>query len=70
MEATTSLIEADMDAAIAFEQGEDGVMTIQGALILCQGLSDLAPFQRVMQQLPQKRCHNLPKQKTRAKKTR
>jgi len=30
----TILVEADMDDAIAREQGEDGVMTLQGALIL------------------------------------
>ena len=58
-----------MDAAIARERGEDGVIAIQGALILLQGLNDPSPFQRVMQQWPQTLCRDSPKQKTRAKKT-
>jgi hypothetical protein len=45
-----------MDLAIALERGEEGVIAILGALILSQGLNDLAPFQRVMQQLPQTIC--------------
>jgi hypothetical protein len=56
------------ELAIARERGEDGVIAIQGALILSQGLNDPSPFGRVMQQLPQTLCHDLPKQKTRAKK--
>ena len=65
----TILVDAGMDAGIARERGEDGVIAIQGALILSQGLNDPTPFERVMQQLPQTLCHDLPKQKTRAKKT-
>jgi hypothetical protein len=53
MDATTILIEAGIDDAIACEQGEDGVITIQDVLILSEDLNDLAPFHRVMQQLPQ-----------------
>ncbi|MBM0743376.1 TetR/AcrR family transcriptional regulator [Phormidium sp. CLA17] len=48
------LVEAGMDSAIAQQRGEDGVIAIQGALILAQGLNDPAPFQRVLKQLPQK----------------
>jgi AcrR family transcriptional regulator len=65
----TILVEAGMDDAIARERGEDGVIAIQGALILSQGLNDPTSFQRVMQQLPQTLCRDLPKQKTRVKKT-
>jgi len=65
----TILVEAGMDMTIARERGEDGVIAIQGALILSQGLNDPAPFQRVMQQLPQILCRDLPKQRTREKKT-
>jgi TetR/AcrR family transcriptional regulator, lmrAB and yxaGH operons repressor len=65
----TILVEAGMDAATpcgyleehARERGEDGVIAIQGALILSQGLNNPTPFQRVMQQLPQILCRNLPK---------
>lgn len=46
------LMEAGMEASIAQQRAEDGVIAIQGALILAQGLDDVAPFQRVMQQLP------------------
>lgn len=69
MDATTISVEAGMNDAIARELGEDSVIAIQDALILSQGLNDLTPFQRVMRQLPQTLHHNLPKQKTRAKKT-
>lgn len=55
----TVLIEAGMDSAIAHQRGEDGVIAIQGALILAQGLNDPAPFQRVLQQLPQKLCEGI-----------
>lgn len=55
----TVLIDAGMDSAIAHQRGEDGVIAIQGALILAQGLNDPAPFQRVLQQLPQKLCEGI-----------
>jgi AcrR family transcriptional regulator len=54
------LIDAGSDPALAQQQGENAVIAIQGALILAQGLNDPAPFQRVMQQLPQQLCNNLP----------
>lgn len=46
------LMETGMEEAIARQRAEDGVIAIQGALILTQGLNDAAPFQRVMKQLP------------------
>lgn len=48
------LIESGIDATLAHQRGEDAVITIQGGLILSQGLNDPAPFQRVIQQLPTK----------------
>jgi hypothetical protein len=77
MDATTISVEAGMNDATpcgyleehARERGEDSVIAIQDALILSQGLNDPTPFQRVMRQLPPTLCHDLPKQKTRAKKT-
>ena len=73
----TILVEAGMDLETpcgyleehARQRGEDGVIAIKGALILSQGLNDPTSFQRVMQQLPQTLCRDLPKQKTKAKKT-
>lgn len=55
----TVLTEAGMDEATARQRGEDGVIAIQGALILAQGLDDLGPFQRVIQQLPDQLCQGL-----------
>jgi TetR/AcrR family transcriptional repressor of lmrAB and yxaGH operons len=52
----TVLTTAGMDETLARQRGEDGVMMIQGALILAQGLQDPAPFQRVMQQIPETLC--------------
>ena len=54
------LIESGMNKTLAQQQAEDGVIAIQGALIVSQGLNDPAPFQRVMQQLPQRLLSNLP----------
>lgn len=53
------LIEAGMDEELARQRGEDGVIAIQGALILAQGLDNPAPFQRVIQQLPRELCRGL-----------
>lgn len=55
----TALMEAGMDAKLAQQRGEDGVLAIQGALILSQGLGDPAPFRRVIQQLPQQLCNGI-----------
>lgn len=46
------LIEGGMDEEIAYQRGEYGVIAIQGALILSQGLGSQAPFRRLIQQLP------------------
>lgn len=46
------LIEAGLEETIAQQRGEQAVISIQGALILAQGLNEPAPFQRVVQQLP------------------
>lgn len=54
------LMDAGMDEVLAHQRGEDGVIAIQGALILAQGLDNPAPFQRVIQQLPQQLCQGLP----------
>ncbi|WP_416671834.1 TetR/AcrR family transcriptional regulator [Egbenema bharatensis] len=50
------LMESGMEQNLAQERGEDALITIQGSLILAQGLHDPAPFQRVMQQLPNHLC--------------
>jgi TetR/AcrR family transcriptional regulator, lmrAB and yxaGH operons repressor len=50
------LINAGLDAKLAAQRGEDAMIAIQGALILSHGLKDFTPFQRVLQQLPQKLC--------------
>jgi TetR/AcrR family transcriptional regulator, lmrAB and yxaGH operons repressor len=50
------LIEAGFDQALAQQRGEDAIVAVQGSLILAQGLSSPAPFQRVLQQLPQQLC--------------
>jgi TetR/AcrR family transcriptional regulator, lmrAB and yxaGH operons repressor len=55
----TVLIEAGMTEELAHQRGEDGVIAIQGALILAQGLDNSAPFQRVIQQLPNTLCRGL-----------
>jgi AcrR family transcriptional regulator len=52
----TVLIASGMDESLAKQRGEDGVMAIQGALILTQGLGNSAPFQRVIEQLPDRLC--------------
>ncbi len=53
------LMEAGMDEELARQRGEDGVIAIQGALILSQGLGNPAPFQRVIEQLPKELCQGL-----------
>lgn len=50
------LIEEGLEPSIARQRGEDAVIAIQGALILAQGLDDLAPFKRILQQLPHQLC--------------
>lgn len=50
------LTDTGMDEVIARQRGEDAMIAIQGALMLSQGLDDSAPFQRVIQSLPQLLC--------------
>jgi len=52
------LIEAGMAESLAQQRAEDGVISIQGALILSQALNDPTVFQRVLQQLPQNLCRS------------
>ncbi len=52
------LVEAGMDKPLAQQRAEDAVITIQGALILSQGMNNPTSFQRVMQQLPKQLCHD------------
>lgn len=52
----TVLLELGLDQHLAQERAEDALITIQGALVLAQGLNDVAPFQRVMQKLPENLC--------------
>ncbi len=53
------LIKAGLDETMAKQRGEDAIISIQGALILSHGLRDLAPFQRVIKQLPQQLCQGI-----------
>lgn len=50
------LVESGLDEELAQQRGEDGMIAIQGGLIVSQGLGNPAPFQRVMQKLPQELC--------------
>lgn len=50
------LREEGLEPSLARQRGEDAVIAIQGALILAQGLDDLAPFKRILQELPQQLC--------------
>jgi len=54
------LVTAGLDKKLAKERGEDAMISIQGALILSHGLRDFAPFQRVLEQLPQQLCRDIP----------
>lgn len=53
------LTEAGMAPQLAQERGEDVAIAIQGSLVLAQGLSDPTPFQRMIQQLPDRACQGL-----------
>jgi TetR/AcrR family transcriptional regulator, lmrAB and yxaGH operons repressor len=53
------LVDAGLDRATAQQRGEDMVITIQGSLIVAQGLDQPEIFQRSLQQLPQRLCHDL-----------
>ncbi|NER84137.1 MAG: TetR/AcrR family transcriptional regulator [Leptolyngbya sp. SIO1D8] len=47
------LIDAGMEESLAHQRGEQALITIQGALILSQGLDEPELFQRAVQRLPQ-----------------
>jgi AcrR family transcriptional regulator len=53
------LIAAGLDDTVAMQRGEDAVITIQGSLILSQGLHHSGSFQRVIERLPQQLCQGL-----------
>lgn len=53
------LVDAGLDLTTAQQRGEDMVITIQGSLIVAQGLANPEIFQRSLQQLPQRLCQNL-----------
>jgi len=47
------LIDAGCEEKLARQKAEDAVLQIQGSLVLARGLDDTAPFQRVLQRLPE-----------------
>ena len=53
------LIAAGLDETLAKQRGEDAIIAIQGSLILCHGLRDFAPFERVLRQVPQRLCEGI-----------
>ncbi len=53
------LMDAGLDRTTAWQRGEDMLITIQGSLIVAQGLNNPEIFQRSIQQLPQQLCRNL-----------
>jgi TetR/AcrR family transcriptional regulator, lmrAB and yxaGH operons repressor len=53
------LIAAGVNSTLAQQRSEDTMIAIQGALILSRGLRNYAPFQRVLQQLPQELCQDI-----------
>lgn len=53
------LVDAGLNSTTAQQRGEDMVITIQGSLIVAQGLDNPDIFQRSLQQLPQQLCRNL-----------
>jgi TetR/AcrR family transcriptional repressor of lmrAB and yxaGH operons len=48
--------EVGIEAKLAQQKAQDCIIAVQGSLILAQALNDPAPFQRMMQQLPQQLC--------------
>ncbi len=48
------LIDGGIEPEIAARRSQDGMIEIQGALILVRILDDTAPFDRVIQNLPTK----------------
>jgi TetR/AcrR family transcriptional regulator, lmrAB and yxaGH operons repressor len=54
------LVNAGLDRATAQQRGEDMVIALQGGLIVAQGMNSPEIFQRLLQQLPQQLCRDLP----------
>lgn len=52
-EIATVLINEGVTPDLAHQRAEDAVLSIQGSLILSQGLQKSEPFKRVIQHLPQ-----------------
>ncbi|NER32411.1 MAG: TetR/AcrR family transcriptional regulator, partial [Symploca sp. SIO1C4] len=44
---------AGIESTIARQRAEDAVIQIQGALVLVRGLDDIAPFKRILANLPE-----------------
>jgi TetR/AcrR family transcriptional regulator, lmrAB and yxaGH operons repressor len=55
------LMTAGLNNIAARQRGEDAVITIQGSLILSQGLDSAGSFQRTIEQLPQQLYRDLDK---------
>lgn len=53
------LMAMGLDRTMAMRRGEDAIITIQGSLILSQGLGNPAAFQRSLKQLPHHLCRDL-----------
>jgi TetR/AcrR family transcriptional regulator, lmrAB and yxaGH operons repressor len=53
------LVTAGLSETLARQRGEDAIVAIQGALILCHGLRDFATFDRVLKRLPQQLCEGI-----------
>lgn len=52
----TLLVKSGMDEQSAYQRSEAALTTIQGALILSQGLDDPSLFQRAIRKLPEVLC--------------
>jgi len=50
------LVETGMEKALAQARGEEGLIAIQGALIVARALNDPGVFQRMIQRLPEQLC--------------
>ncbi|MEA5509270.1 TetR/AcrR family transcriptional regulator [Crocosphaera sp. UHCC 0190] len=48
------LIEGGIATEIAYQRAEEGVILIQGALVLARGLNNTKPFERIIENLPDK----------------
>ena len=50
------LQEAGLDPSLATQRAEEAIILVQGGLVLAQGLNNPAPFQRIIQILPETLC--------------